>query len=82
MKPDIQKKYNDFMKTLGCCDQPLVAYYSDKKPVNHTGPNGGFFIEIKKFADLLSLVSKAKISPRCLIIIILAARDAGFILGL
>ena len=60
MKPDIQKKYKELMSVLSVCEQPLVAYYSDKKPVDYTGPRGGFFIEIQKPKDILSIPGRIK----------------------
>jgi uncharacterized protein (DUF169 family) len=60
MKAGIRKKYNEFMRTLNCCEQPLAAYYSDKKPRVHTGPKGGFFLDIQKPGDIRLLAGRAK----------------------
>ena len=60
MKPEIEKNYKEFMTFLGGCEEPLAAYYYDKKPAVHTGPKGGFFLDIPKPGDLLSLTGKSK----------------------
>jgi len=60
MNREMKKKYREFMDTLEYCEQPLAAYYSDKKPAVHTGPEGGFFVDIKKSGDILSLAGNAE----------------------
>lgn len=57
---DVRKLYKEFMTIFDCCEQPLAAYYSDKKPLVCTGPESGFFIDIRKPGDLLSLPARAK----------------------
>jgi uncharacterized protein (DUF169 family) len=60
MKAEIRKKYGGFMTTLHCCEQPLAAYYSDRKPDVYTGPAGGFFPDIQGPGDLLSIAGSVK----------------------
>jgi hypothetical protein len=60
VKKDLVKKYRGFMETLQHCDPPLAAYYSNVKPEEFVGPRGGFMIELKKPADILTLAAQAK----------------------
>jgi hypothetical protein len=53
------KKYKGFMGVLQYCDRPLAAYYSDKKPAKYIGPQGGFFIALKKPGEVLKLAGQA-----------------------
>jgi uncharacterized protein (DUF169 family) len=73
MKPAVLKKYRELMASLGSDGAPLVAYYSDQRPVEYIGPRGRFFIDIKKPGDIFSFLGKArnldnerKASFRCL----------------
>jgi uncharacterized protein (DUF169 family) len=59
VKPAVLGQYRDFMGALGCSQSPLAAYYSNEKPGSHRGPHGGFFVQIEKAADIVSLAGKA-----------------------
>jgi len=48
------------MEVLRHCDPPLAAYYSDIKPEQCVGPQGGFMVELKKPADILTMATQAK----------------------
>lgn len=59
MKADLLEKYPGLLSALNYQGQPLGAYYSNSKPEKSTGPQGGFWVDIKSPADIVSLVSKA-----------------------
>jgi hypothetical protein len=54
------KNYESFMAALQFCDPPLVAYYSNEKPAVHTGPRGGFSIDIGSIGDIFSLLGNTR----------------------
>jgi hypothetical protein len=59
MIDSVRKLYRDFMTVLGSESEPIVAYYTDRKPDVSIGPKGGFFIDIKKPSDIFSFIKRA-----------------------